>query len=116
MTFQESFDFTSRIEESKRICAKFPGRVPVIVERSRSSPSLPQIDKPKFLAPKEMTIGQFMFVVQRRLTLSSAQAMYLLANDTILVGASSTMSAVFEQHHQDDGFLYITYAIENTFG
>lgn len=116
MTFQEAFDFASRRDESGRICAKFPGRVPVVVERSRSSPSLPPVDKPKFLAPKELTVGQFLFVVKRRLKLSSEQAMYLLANDKTLLNASATMCAAFEQHRNDDGFLYVTYAIENTFG
>ena len=116
MTFQQSFDFASRSSESMRICTKFPGRVPVIVERSRSSPSLPPIDKPKFLAPNEMTVGQFMFVVKRRLKLSSEQAMYLLANDATLISTSSLMREVFERHRDDDGFLYVTYSIENTFG
>ena len=116
MTFQQSLDFESRSSESKRICAKFPGRVPVIVERSKSSPSLPQIDKPKFLAPKELTVGQFMFVVKRRLKLSSEQAMYLLANDAVLINTSSSMCDVSEKYRNKDGFLYVTYSIENTFG
>ena len=116
MTFKQSFDFTSRRDESRRICAKYPGRVPVVVERSRSSVSLPQIDKPKFLAPNELTVGQFLFVVKKRLQCSSEQAMYLLANDTTLMNASSSMCTVFEQYRDEDGFLYVAYAIENTFG
>ncbi len=116
MTFRQSFDFALRSEEAARVVAKFPGRVPVVVERSQSSPSLPAIDKPKFLAPKELTVGQFLFVIRKRLKLSSEQTMYLLVNDAVLVSTSATMCSVFEQYHDDDGFLYVTYAIENTFG
>ncbi len=116
MTFKQSFDFESRSAESKRICAKYPGRVPVVVERSRSSSALPPIDKPKFLAPKELTVGQFLFVIKNRLHCSSEQAMYLLANDTTLMNASSRMDAAFAQYRDDDGFLYVAYAMENTFG
>jgi len=116
MTFQQSYTLADRLAESHRICAKFPDRIPIIVERSKSSKSLPPIDKPKFLAPLDLTIGQFMLVIRKRLQLSSEQTLYLLVNDAVVVSASMCMRTVFAQYRHDDGFLYVTYAIENTFG
>jgi GABA(A) receptor-associated protein len=116
MTFQQSLDFESRLEESKRICAKFPDRIPVVVERSKSSPTLQQVHNPKFLAPKELTVGKFMFIIKRRLKMNSEQSLYLLAKDTFLINSSSLLCSVFDQHKDKDGFLYITYSVENTFG
>ena len=34
----------------------------------------------------------------------------------ICVGAAAMMSAVYEEHKDEDGFLYMTYSGENTFG
>jgi GABA(A) receptor-associated protein len=48
--------------------------------------------------------------------MNSEQSLYLLAKDTVLINSSSLMCSVFDQHKDKDGFLYITYSVENTFG
>ena len=115
MTFKESLDFETRRCESERMRSKFPDRIPVVVERCKSSQVLAQV-KPKFLAPKTLTVGQFMFIIKTRLKMSSDQALYLLANDSVLICSSSLMRTVYEQNCDKDGFLYITYSVEDTFG
>lgn len=49
-SFRESHTLDKRIGEARRIREKFPGRVPVIVEKSARS-DVPVIDKQKFLVP-----------------------------------------------------------------
>jgi len=42
---------------------------------------------------------------------------YDLKTDThILPPSSAVMSTIYEKHRDSDGFLYITYSGENTFG
>ena len=73
--YKQSFPFAQRQAEAQRIREKFPGRVPVIVEKApRSDVSI--IDKKKFLVPADLTIGHFIFVVRKRLSLPPEKILY----------------------------------------
>lgn len=66
--FKQEFSLEARKGESERIRAKYSDRVPVIVEKGSHS-AVPEIDKKKFLVPVDLTMGQFMYVVRKRLKL-----------------------------------------------
>ena len=53
--------------------------------------------------------------VGQRINISSDDAIYLYINDTI-PNSSYTLSNIYSQSKDEDGFLYITYAGENAFG
>ena len=53
-----------RKEEALGIRAKFPQKVPVIVERYHKEKSLPALDKTKFLVPQEITMSQFVTIIR----------------------------------------------------
>ena len=42
--------------------------------------------------------------------------MYYLCVTCMVLRAAALMSDVYEDHKDEDGFLYITYSGENTFG
>ena len=75
----------------------------------------PKIDKVKYLVPKDLTMAQFMYVIRKRMELSSNSALFAFVNNTI-PPSSSLLSDIYEQHKDEDGFLYITYSGEQTFG
>jgi len=104
-------------EEAMRVRAKYPDRIPVIVNRSNSaSVDVPYIDKHKFLVPADLTMGQFQYVIRKRLTLSADKALFLFINDSVTT-TNSLVSSIYEQYHDKDTmFLYVTYSMENTFG
>lgn len=110
--FKES-SLYHRKEEYKRINIKYPDRIPIIVEANGKN--CPPIDKHKFLTPCNLTIGQFQFVIRSRIKLKAEEALYLFINNS-LPSASDLLSSVYKRHCSEDGFLYITYALENTFG
>lgn len=114
--FRDKFTHEQRTAEAERILAKYPDRVPVIVERYERCKSVERIDKSKYLTPSDMTVGQFMVVVRRRLNLSSNQALFLYFGDTTLAKLTITMREAHAQYASPDGFLYVQYAGENTFG
>ena len=103
-----------RIEESSRIISKYPDRIPVIVEKTGGS-DIPDIDKCKFLVPKDLTVGQFVYVIRKRIKLSPEKAIFIYINNT-LPPTSQLVSAIYEEHKSEDGFLWLKYAGENTFG
>jgi GABA(A) receptor-associated protein len=104
-------------EEALRVLTKYPDRIPIIVHRSSSAGlEVPQIDKHKFLVPSDLTMGQFQYVIRKRLTLSPEKALFLFINNAI-VPTGSIISAVYDEYQDEDTlFLYVTYAMENTFG
>ena len=88
----------------------------MIVDKRASDTSLPDIDKKKFLVPSDLTVGQFMYVIRKRIHLSAEQAIFLFVAGGTLPPSVSTLQAVYDQHHDEDGFLYMTYSGENVFG
>lgn len=114
--FKTANPFEARLEESRRIREKFPGRVPMIVERGqRSSLSVPPIDKQKFLVPGDLSVSQFIYVIRKRLNLPSEQAIFLFIGNT-LPTTGMLIRELHASYADADGFLYATYCGENVFG
>ncbi|CAN6199160.1 unnamed protein product [Urochloa humidicola] len=107
-------ELEKRQSESNRIRDKYPDRIPVIVEKSGKT-DIPDIDKKKYLVPADLTVGQFIYVVRKRIKLSPEKAIFVFVNNT-LPPITSLMSELYEEHKDGDGFLYMTYSGESTFG
>lgn len=54
-------------------------------------------------------------MIRKRLKLAAEQAIFLFVNG-VIPPTSDLLSAIFDEHKDEDGFLYITYSTENTFG
>jgi GABA(A) receptor-associated protein len=109
-------DYESRVQESQRILSKYPDRVPVICEKHSMSETVPSIDKSRFLVPGELTVGQFIYVVRKRLSLSSDKAIFLFTSNNTLPPTSKLMSSLFVDFKDEDGFLYLFFSGESVFG
>lgn len=112
--FREKFTLEERIEESSKITAKYPDRVPIIVEAKPKS-NLQDLDKHKYLVPREMTMGQFLYVIRKRLKLKPEQAIFVFV-DNKMPATSELITTLYERSKNEDGFMYILYSGENTFG
>eukprot|EP00981_Chlorochromonas_danica_P009110 scaffold2505_cov152-Ochromonas_danica.AAC.3 len=80
-----------------------------------TSPFLQDIDKKKYLVPADLTCGQFIYVIRKRLKLPSEKALFLFVNGSI-PPTSAMLNAIYDQHKDKDGFLYMCYSEENVFG
>ncbi|XP_041375462.1 gamma-aminobutyric acid receptor-associated protein-like 2 [Gigantopelta aegis] len=112
--FKEEHTFEQRKAESNKIRSKYPDRIPVIVEKDAKS-QIQNIDKRKFLVPNDISVAQFMWIIRKRIQLASEKAIFLFVGK-VLPQSSASMGQVYEDHKDDDGFLYIAYSGENTFG
>ncbi|CAM9016023.1 unnamed protein product [Wickerhamomyces anomalus] len=106
--FKEEHSFATKIRQ------RFNNRIPIICERAEKS-NLPEIDKKKYLVPYDLTIGQFVYVIRKRIHLPAEKAIFIFVND-ILPPTAASMSSIYEEHKDEDGFLYVLYSSENTFG
>jgi len=113
--FRSKHSLAQRQDEAHRIAERYPGRIPVIVERANRAADIPYIDKQKFLVPSHMTVGQFLFIVRKRLTLPPEKALFIFINGQLPTTAQ-TIGALYHEHKNEDGFLYVFYSGESTFG
>ncbi|KAL5705566.1 Autophagy-related protein 8g [Ranunculus cassubicifolius] len=86
----------------------------VIVEKTERS-DIPNIDKKKYLVPADLTVGQFVYVIRKRIKLSAEKAIFIFV-DNVLSSTGAIMSDIYEEKKDEDEFLYVTYSVENTFG
>ena len=114
--FRKAFTAKQRLEKFNQIRSHYPGRIPVIVEKDTRSRDAPEIDKSKFLVPSDLSVGQFAYVIRKRLHMKPEKALFLFVGN-VLPPTSANMNTIYEKYHdKEDHFLYVTYAGENTFG
>jgi len=113
--YKKNNSLEKRCKESENILKKYPNRIPVIVERSEKCKEINDIDKNKFLVPNDLTMNQFIYVVRKRLKLSSEKALFVFINDKLMPN-SRTLYEIYQEEKEEDDFLYMNYASENTFG
>eukprot|EP01033_Poteriospumella_lacustris_P010332 gene10332-7341_t len=114
MKFKQEHTFEQRKAESDRVRAKYPDRVPVICEKLDKS-KMEDIDKKKYLVPSDLTCGQFLYVIRKRLKLPAEKAIFLFV-DGKLPPSTAMLNAIYETNKDKDGFLYMSYSDENVFG
>ena len=77
--FKQKFPMLrDRRNESERVRLRYPDRIPVIAEvAERSTRAIPQMRRNKFLVPKDLSAGQFIFTLRRPLNLKATVAIFL---------------------------------------
>ena len=116
--FKVTHTLEQRQEESKKILEKFPDRIPIIVEKARNC-VLNEIDKNKFLCPSDLTVGQFIYTIRKRMRLPPTTALFIfvVSNGVSKIPATSSMlGTIYAENKDVDQFLYVLYHSESTFG
>ena len=102
------------MKDSEKIMKKYPERIPIIVKKKEKS-DIPDIDKKKYLVPKDMLINQFIFIIRKRIKVTPEKAIFLTINN-VMPSSTSSFAELYEEHKNQNGFLDIIYSSENTFG
>ncbi|EEY17888.1 autophagy protein [Verticillium alfalfae VaMs.102] len=83
--------------------------------RRWKSPTSPPSIRRSIWCPRDLTVGQFVYVIRKRIKLSPEKAIFIFV-DEVLPPTAALMSSIYEEHKDEDGFLYITYSGEKNFG
>jgi len=106
---QQKLEF--RLQASNKILIKYKERVPIIADCKNDI----IINKNKYLVPIKLSIGQFLYILKKRMNINSKQAIFLLCNNQLLTNTDTIQNA-YNKFKDEDGFLYIYISLENTFG
>ena len=101
-----------RKERSQAIMDKYQNRIPVICQTSND---LPVLERKKYLVPDDLSLVNFNYVVRKRIKVSAETSIYFFIGNKLLP-SSLTMYQIYNKYKDEDGFLYIYIAAENTFG
>jgi GABA(A) receptor-associated protein len=97
-----------------RIIEKYPHRLPILIWEQGSGIDM---KKRKFIVPKDITLGQFLYVVRKQMkNLSESDGLFIfITGKGVMLPVSELMSCIYNEHN-DNGFLKFTVTKENTFG
>lgn len=95
-----------------RVLTKLP--LPQVICEKVEKSDIATIDKKKYLVPADLTVGQFVYVIRKRIKLSPEKAIFIFV-DEVLPPTAALMSSIYEEHKDEDGFLYITYVYSPSF-
>ena len=125
--YSQQHSLQKRIEHSTFISAKFPERVPLIVQPKPHSSST-WLKNSKILAPKTSTIGALLCHVRETIPLDAQCGLYYMVDTSKkeispflnqqyqIIGGNDLVGHLYTQFVKPDGFCYIYYAAESTFG
>lgn len=113
--YRKTHTFEKRRNASAAVRRAHPDRVPVVCQRSAES-ALEPAKKSRYLVPRTLTVQQFLFIVRKHAKLTPEQAIFLFTANKTLASGSTTIGELDENMRNEDGFVYIFYTDENTFG
>ncbi|KAF1446546.1 Gamma-aminobutyric acid receptor-associated protein, partial [Spheniscus demersus] len=93
--YKKEHPFEKRRCEGKKICKKYPDRIPVIVEKVLKA-QIRDLDKKKYLIPSDLTVGQFYFLIQKRVHLRAEDALFFFVNN-VIPPTSATLGQLYQE-------------------
>jgi GABA(A) receptor-associated protein len=105
------------MEESKRIRIKYPSRIPTLI--FPKSNMEPQLDKNKYLVPLDLMLSSLITVVRSRLGLTKEKAILFVikkGTQVFIPHGDQLVGFLYDMYKDENGFLFINYFIENTYG
>lgn len=114
-SYKQKISFENRKLQSEKMLQKYNDKIPIVVEKNYKLSCNPDIDKNKYLVPYDLSFGEFLHVIRKRTKIDSNQALFAFINNKIPC-TNDIMINIYNNNVDDDGFLYIIYSLENTFG
>ena len=117
--FKKNTSYEERLQKSNKMLSLYPDRIPVIVEMATSSLSynnyIKSSHKIKYLVPYNINMGQFIQIIREKININPSMALFFFINKQVFP-ITSLMGDIYKNNADSDGFLYIEFCEESTFG
>ena len=105
-------DVIIRKQMSEKLKKQFPDKIPIICEKDPES-KMKEIEKTKYLIPKDLTVSQFSLLLRKKVELNPEEAFYLIVKEKYSIVGENRIEDIYEKYaNEEDGFLYIVYSEE----
>lgn len=101
-----------KITQYTKINSKYPNHIAVIILNDKDI----DIEKNKFLVNGDITMGQFMFTIRKRVKINSEEALFLFLENGQMPPNSELLSIVYNNNKSKSGFLILKLKKESVFG
>lgn len=115
MTRIDNLERVTELVGADYLLQKYPGRVPLIVVCHQSCPPDIKRERQRYLVPRELQFGCIQGIIRKKIQLDHIKSLFVFCNNS-LVPLNQTISQVYDKYVSEDGFLYVYYTLENTFG
>jgi GABA(A) receptor-associated protein len=115
----EIYTLQERLQFSERLKNKYPDLIPINIKKKFGDKILQDIDKHRYLIPKNLPMSNLLFIIRKKITLLETQALFVFVEknkESFLVASNTIIGEIYQQHKSNDNFLYLVYTTENTFG
>ena len=133
LDFKKNLSLEDRKSQSYNIISKYSDRIPIICDAYhkkdqwtlhpkyltpvKNIDNTPDLNTIKYLFPGTYNMGSILVVIRNRLKLAPEQGFTLFVGDEMVIPAyNRTIKEYYDEFKDEDGFLYIKYACEATFG
>lgn len=112
--FKMKYTFNERKNRSEYILNKYQNKVPIIVERGDNTVN--DLDNSNLILDKNITIGKLLYIIRNKIHVDQYDSIYLFIEKGYIPNTNDNIGKIYDKHVDADGFLYITYCREQTFG
>lgn len=113
--FIAKYSFKERCDHFEQIKLKYPDRIPIIIEKSEKCKELEALQHSSLLVHKNTPMVDIIRTIKNNLKLEPTKSIYIMVgNYAPMLGES--VESIYNRHKAPDGFLYIVYLTQNTFG
>lgn len=109
-----SLPLAERQRQHARVAQIHPDKVPLILERAPSA-SVPVLPLSKYLVPRDYTVAALLGLIRERTAVAHDQALFVYVCGTV-PASNATFGALYDAYRDPDGFLYVVYTGESSFG
>ena len=114
--FMKDVPLDKRREQANDLLINHPNKVPIILEKDPKCKIVP-INRTKYLLIKTFTINKFSKIIRSLMKIDEGEALFFLAKGKYYLLGEKTLSQIYNDYKdKKDGFLYISYSTEMTFG
>ena len=118
-TYKKNTPLEDRKQKSAKMLTMYPNRIPVIVEMSTSSANytsyIEAAHKIKYLVPYDICMGQLIKIIRDKVKIPPSTALFFFIKNK-LFPITSLIGDIYGEYGDEDGFLYIEFCEESTFG